>query len=127
MINCSESVDYYANVQKLKSDLSRRGDPSLARRTMPYDSSRRMNFLKKMADRERRTSNNSDASIDMVVLKIPYAPWVRHLRLRTMFRDLKNDIQRKHGEELRNGTRFLATHPVGRSVALDTYMLNFAK
>ena len=64
---------------------------------------------------------------DLVVLKLPYTSWNRRLGVRHEFNNLKASLQHKHGAHVLQDTKLVVANPVERSVALDTYMLSFAK
>ena len=61
------------------------------------------------------------------MLNLPYKSWNRRLGLRHEFNRLKESLQLRHGTHVLQETKLIVTNPVERSVALDTYKLNYAK
>ena len=115
MINCSSAEDYHRLVSDLESELAKRGYLRCLMQRKPYDPDRRLAYLRKF--HERSFSKQSKPKRQIIVLKVPYSPQLRHLGIKSSYNRLQQMLNLQ--------CELISAHPTRSSLMLETYKLNY--
>ena len=93
---------------------------------VPYDPELRMQKLRGFQTRQRGLKSSAKShQQNIVVMKLPYSPQLRAIRIRAAFHLLLRELQTVLGSTFLRDTRFVCAHPTATSLFLDTYGLNY--
>ena len=103
----------------------RRGYPPGVMRRVPYDHALRMQKMRSFQARQRGPECSAKSHQNIVVMKLPYSPQLRAIRIRAAYQLLLRELQTVLGSTFLRNTRFVCAHPTATSLFLDTYGLNY--
>jgi len=125
MLNCSDESTYHAKVSELELALARRGYPPCVMKRVPYDPVLRMEKMRSFQTRQHGPQSSARSHQNTLVMKLPYSPQLRAIRIRAAYDLLLRELQTVLGSTFLRDTRFVCAHPTSTSLFLDTYGLNY--